>query len=150
MRYVLFLLLVPAAALLMVAEGCIRLENPQRYFAKHEEAVYAGGWVPRVLPTAATEIHEQHDIDTNEVWVRFQAPKGALDAKTIGFSQVQRDQWPKDARTPPRADWWFGNLSHKSLESAALFVGFCDRRSRGYLLAAGSTFYLWCEGASAA
>jgi hypothetical protein len=48
----------------------------EAYFATHADAKSAGAlgpgkWLPSFLPTSATEIREEHDIDTSESWVTF-------------------------------------------------------------------------------
>ena len=47
--------------------------TPKSNFANYAEAKASGimdrGWVPHWIPKSATDIHEQHDLDTN--WVKM-------------------------------------------------------------------------------
>lgn len=59
--------------LILLGSGCTdRIESA---YASMDEAVAAGaverGWVPGFLPSSSTQIREIHDLDTNEVWLRF-------------------------------------------------------------------------------
>lgn len=48
-------------------------ERPKSYFSNYKEAKASGimdrGWIPTFIPKSATNINEQHDLDTN--WVKM-------------------------------------------------------------------------------
>jgi len=46
-------------------------EEPSRYYFKHSNELYYGDWVPKIFPENISNIYEQHNFDTNEVWLRF-------------------------------------------------------------------------------
>ena len=53
-----------------------RAETAISKFATYEDAQKAGAigeskWLPDWLPKTATNIHETHNIDTNQVWLEF-------------------------------------------------------------------------------
>ncbi len=61
---------------------CCCDETPYIYYPSLSDAQKRGaikrGWIPSILPPSSTEIHEQHDIDTNETWIKFNAPLSEL------------------------------------------------------------------------
>ena len=142
---------MPAAALY----SCDRLENPQREYATLTDDVFLGGWVPRLLPPAATAIRTQHNVDTNEVWVRFKVGTPDFEPAKLGFRQVSAASWLSQVRQPRHASWWFKSLSKFPPRSAKLYVGACRDpgfsvpvRSGNMLLVAGEA-YFWCGAESA-
>jgi hypothetical protein len=60
-------------ALLLIAGCTDRYEASFATYAdaKSRGALERGGWLPDFLPESATEIREEHDIDSNELWVTF-------------------------------------------------------------------------------
>jgi hypothetical protein len=60
-------------ALLVVAGCSDRYESSYATYAdaKSRGALGPGKWLPEFLPRSAREIREEHDIDTNELWVAF-------------------------------------------------------------------------------
>lgn len=59
---------------LLAAAGCSdRYEASYGTYAeaKSRGALESGKWLPGFLPASAKEIREEHDIDTNELWVAF-------------------------------------------------------------------------------
>jgi hypothetical protein len=60
---------------LLATAGCGG-DRYETYFATYADAKNAGAlgrdkWLPEFLPVSAIEIREQHDIDTNALWVTF-------------------------------------------------------------------------------
>lgn len=56
--------------------GCERMETMDATYPNYEAAMKAttvgvGKWIPEFLPPSAKNIHERHNIDTNEVWLFF-------------------------------------------------------------------------------
>ena len=136
--------------------GCDRLENPQREYAVLTEDVFRGAWVPRLLPTTATTIRTQHNIDTNEVWVRFKTGTTDFDPTNLGFHRTAPESWPAQVRQPRYASWWFSSLTRFKSSSASLYTGPCGALGTGaqvragYMLVVAGEAYLWCGGESAA
>lgn len=69
-------------------------EQVSKYHLKYEDAANDSavkrGWIPEIVPKTSTEIHEQHDLDTSDVWLRFNVQsldKGRLSA---GFEKADR------------------------------------------------------------
>jgi hypothetical protein len=63
-----------------LVHACSGMETPSSSFATYEEASKKGAtgvgkWLPSWLPKNATDIREAHSIDTNLVWLEFQAAK---------------------------------------------------------------------------
>ena len=73
--------IVSTCAVLVLAAlvyTCRDLETPASVFGTYEEArrtgaIGPGKWLPSWLPVNATEIHESHSIDTNQVWLEFKS-----------------------------------------------------------------------------
>ncbi len=61
------------AVFLLLPATCKYFEQPKSYFLNYEEAKLSmeAGWIPTFLPRTSTEIHEQHDIDSNLVYMKF-------------------------------------------------------------------------------
>ena len=146
MRPVLTILTALLLAVVGILYGCDRLENPQREFASVSSEVFAGGWVPKVLPASATAIRTQHNIDTNRVWVRFIPGSDQFDPEKLGFRRVQQSAWPSDPVKPRYASWWFDSLESLRGDKAALYAGSCNSEGHaGYLVVATGVAYLWCD-----
>ena len=58
---------------LFATAGCS--DRYEASFSTYADAKSRGalerGWLPEFLPDSATEIREEHDIDSNELWVTF-------------------------------------------------------------------------------
>jgi hypothetical protein len=67
-------------------------------------------WVPDIFPHDILEIHEQHVIDTDEVWVRFRLGETSFRPSDYGYEPIEREalQLPfrSPARTPWKRGWW--------------------------------------------
>lgn len=104
-----------AAALPVVAlvcqsplAGCETADVQSRAYEDYEASRIAVGtgdqtWLPVWLPTTATSIREEHNLDTNEVWVTFVfGPNESLPFSEACEAASER------AVAPPRAvpAWW--------------------------------------------
>ncbi len=107
------------------------MENPQREHVALTDEVYLGGWVPRLLPPSAVDIRTQHNIDTNEVWVRFKVGTPNFSPADLGYRPMEPANWPTQVRQPRHANWWFKSLSDFSPRDATLYVGTCQDASAG-------------------
>jgi hypothetical protein len=89
--------------------ACSALETPEVHYPTYAAALADGavarGWVPDQVPQDATDIHEIHDLDTEEVWIRFSFTGDAR----AGFAHscTEADPlhvaWPRATR---RLSWW--------------------------------------------
>lgn len=94
-------------------------ERVLTFYKKYEDAAKEGavqrGWIPEIVPKNAREIHEQHDLDTNEVWVRFYIQKEEKSRVTAGLKKLTDDEILKiKLKYPSKANWWFEGLVQQS------------------------------------
>lgn len=102
-------------AALLFAAACERNETVKSEYPNAQAAISAGaiqrGWIPAFLPSSATQIIEKHNLDTNEVWLRF-----LIDPKQL-YSIEKRCQpiLPSEIVLPRRSagDWWPDALTEK-------------------------------------
>jgi hypothetical protein len=63
-------------------------EIQRTFYASYEEAKKSGaferGWLPEYLPRSAKNIHEEHNLDTNQGWAEFE-----FDVKDIAKIESQ-------------------------------------------------------------
>ncbi len=131
-------------------------ERPIEYYQKYEDAVACGavkrGWIPAAVPPTATEIHEQHDPDTNEVWIRFTVPTSKKDRLTAGLQKLADDAIIKlKIRYPSK--WWFDGLVQQSPANdaalnAEVYAVKDDGKRRAYMAfhRASDKVYYWSSG----
>ena len=85
------------------------MEVTERHFKTYDDAAKSGlvgegqkhGWVPRT----AFDIHFRGDVESNEMWVAFKAPREAL----VGRLRRCTGMSPADVAHPryrPRGTWW--------------------------------------------
>ncbi len=72
------------------------VENPKSYFSSYDEAKKSGlmdkGWIPIFIPKTSSEIHEQHSLDTNNVFISFkydQTEKVELNEHCSGIEKIE-------------------------------------------------------------
>jgi hypothetical protein len=131
-------------------------ERLTAYYPKYEDAVKEGavkrGWIPGWVPTTATEIHEQHDLDTNNVWVKFTAPVSEKTRITAGLKKLSDTEILKVTTPhPSRTDWWFEGLVQQSPANdnalnAEIYVVKCSENRVGHIALERTTdkVYYWC------
>jgi hypothetical protein len=126
-----------------------------RHYPTHAGAIAAGeqqrGWLPEWVPSTASDLHLQSDLDSNEWWLRFHLPvsvrdsmKGQLEAADAATIHISR---------PWRASWWFDGLiqrepANDAALNAQLFRKCCDRLQRNIVLAFDRNtpaVYVWTE-----
>lgn len=95
-------------------------EQPYSHYETAAAAAAAGegerGWLPAWLPASATDLHMQHDLDSNAWWLRANLSPPAADS-------LQAVLVPVDARSVrvrhPRGAglWWFESLIQQHPEN---------------------------------
>ena len=133
-------------------------ERFTEYYPKYEDAVKHGaikrGWIPEIVPTTATEIHEQHDLATNNVWIRFTIPSSDKNRLTTGLKKLSDAEIQKvKVQRPSKADWWFEGLIQQSPANdnalnAEIFIVKCHEGESGYIAfdRTSQKVYYWCTG----
>jgi hypothetical protein len=92
--------------LVVLSSGCQLIEEPYRHFDVYVKDLHDGLWVPDIFPHDITDIYEQHDIDTNEVSMRFNLNVQKIDMSI--FTTVPQSEVTKTK--PFNASWWFDEL----------------------------------------
>lgn len=131
-------------------------ERSTAYYPKYEDAVkdraVERGWIPEIVPKSATEIHEEHDLDTNEVWIRFSTSGSDRNRIRTGLKRLSDDEVLKiKLRYPSKANWWFEDLvqqspSNDNALNAEIYAVKCV--GDGYLAfdRTSQFVYYWCTG----
>lgn len=101
MKILIAALTIVAMALVAVALACQYVEEPYRYYETYTRELHEGLWVPDIFPRDIKQIHEQHDIDTNQVWLRFTLGDQKIDLSQ--FNTIERDM--TKVRKPFLAEW---------------------------------------------
>ena len=95
-------------ALLLLALGCNHPSS--RYptlLAAEEQGAISRGWIPDFLPPSSREIVEAHDLDTNEVWGRFEFAAHDLGPFLDRIRALEVDMVGDERiRAPRGAAWW--------------------------------------------
>ena len=95
---------------IVLAQGCSSIEQPESYYLSRQELVADNaiqhGWIPAWLPASAHAINEAHNLDTNEVWMKFEFDAAELQA--IGFCRKDNTVTLRGARRPrlKHGSWW--------------------------------------------
>lgn len=110
-------IILKSAILVVCLAGCS--ERLSEYYSTYEVAEKRGaiqsGWIPASVPRTATAIYEQHDLDSNEVWLRFNLPADERDKLVAGLRNLTNDEILKiKLRYPNKVNWWFEGLSQQS------------------------------------
>jgi hypothetical protein len=147
------LALAAGAALHLMA----RYEQPYRHYATFAEAVAAGerdrGWLPAWMPSDATDLHIQGDLDTNAWWIRARLPASGVQSLHSHLVPVAVDS--VRVRRPRRSGaWWMESLieQHPANDNglhADLFRGAGDPVPRTTVVAfdrASDAVYVWTSG----
>jgi hypothetical protein len=115
------------AAISIASLGCSVAERPEAHYETAAAAREAGaverGWVPEWLPTEAESIREIHDLDTNEVCLRFSL---SPDARTEFVSNLDPMAEAAVSRIPGcrlAPPWWFeGIIQQQPANDNALYA----------------------------
>jgi hypothetical protein len=101
--------LVAGLALALAVGACASNRTPERSFTVREEAAAAGmfdaaGVPADLVPASARQLRERRDLDTGDIWARFEFEAGDGPAVPVGCKRVA------DARLPGSVTrgiaWW--------------------------------------------
>ena len=74
----------------------------EEYYTNYADVVKSGdlekGWIPSFLPESAYDIYDKHNLDTNEIWIRFHFNKIDLTELTNVFELLGSDEQNKIAK----------------------------------------------------
>jgi hypothetical protein len=125
-------------------------ERLTEYYPKYQDTVKHGaikhGWIPGIVPATATAIQEQHNLDTNNVWIRFTIPGSDKAQFTTGLKRLSGAEVRKvSVRHPSKAYWWFEGFIQQSqandnglnveiyiVKCRGLAAGGCERQAPLY------------------
>ncbi len=109
-------------ALLVLLWSCYQKEVPTAFYKDRGEAASDGamsrGWIPEFLPNSATNICEQHDIDTNRGAIAFSASPQELRTLKATLEPVNTTIPSSDALGPwfvPTFEQWPTYLRRKNV-----------------------------------
>lgn len=74
--------------------------------AAASQAAFQQGWVPRFLPTGATEIRDLHDVATGAGWLAFAFAPGEGHKLVAGLNRPSARTLEALRVAGPAADWW--------------------------------------------
>ena len=154
---------IPLVALLAVAAnyllGCtdseIKTNHYQTYTDALNDRAVQRGWYPKLIPASAIDIKEQHDLDTNQVWIRFRISTEDKKVMLDKMRKLTNDEIRSLEIITPKVDgWWFGQLAGQEPKTEGekitdVYVGTCENGSiyeRSYLVIdrENSYLYYWC------
>lgn len=86
-----------------------------------ESGAIERGWIPNVLPQSSMNIKEIHDLDTNQVWIRFETQNNESveffkKVKRISIKDIKGNM-PRD----PKVKWWSKTLLDKDLSKYSFY-----------------------------
>lgn len=138
--------------LIIALPGIVQyLEEPYSYFPIYNKGVHTGGWVPDIFPSDITEIHEQHNIDTNEVWLRFKVGLSPIGLES--YTPVASNEGKNESFSAPfLATWWPDALvnhfqAEKGKPEFVIYRGTCGQDKTAYfaLQESSATAFWWCQ-----
>ncbi len=152
----------PVIAGLVLAAGLAlylmaRHEQPYRHHATVAEAVAAGererGRLPEWMPSGATDLHMQGDLDTNAWWIRARLPAAGVQSLHPLLVAVAVDS-VRVRRPRGSGAWWMESLieQHPANDNglhADLFRGAGSPVPRTTVFAfdrASDAAYIWTDG----
>jgi len=132
----------PCAVLLMGVVVASCGERAEVFYADAGAARRDGaverGWIPEWLPKSAREIHELHDIDTNQILLAFSFDPVDRPGLAPSCSQVRPDALRPVAF---RASWWPSDVPPSSFVTPRHAYYQC--KSGGYVAVSDGQLYYW-------
>jgi hypothetical protein len=123
---------------IVVVGGCAWVETDETSYETYDDAVADGAledgwWLPEFLPRSARSIIDRHNIDTNEIWVRFGFSKADIAHMAMFCEEIRRDEvvypWPRSTR---RVRWWPKDLRRESPAPEGHYTYYRCPRTSGY------------------
>jgi hypothetical protein len=131
-------------------------ERQTNHYPKYEDAVKDGainrGWLPEIVPATAIEIYEQHDLDTNDVWIRFTLSSSERESIIRNLNILSHKEIIEiKLRNPSSVNWWFEGVIQQSPENdnalnANIYAVKCFGGRNGYIAfdRTSQKVYYWC------
>ncbi|MDR0587978.1 MAG: hypothetical protein LBG61_03260 [Burkholderiales bacterium] len=74
------------------------------YIALKDSGIMERGWVPLFISPSVTNIHERHNIDTNEVWIKYSYSPSKPSFEMNSCLKIDSSQVVYTKNEPNR--WW--------------------------------------------
>lgn len=136
----------------LLTAACERMETAESVYPDARAAISAGaiqrGWIPAFLPPSAKEISEKHNLDTNEVWLRFSMEPGERSSIEKSCRRIQ----PPEAVFPRKGggDWWPEVLTEEQrsarLQTGKYMLYRCENGGSMAVEEGGRTVFYWHSG----
>jgi hypothetical protein len=110
-------------------EGDVIAVHYYSYQAASKSKAFDSGWLPKSLPKSAYDIVEAHNIDTNEVWVKFDYLENDIEELVGDCSYTQKVNYP-DVKRVRGFPWWPRQLTSE-YENSNLSLYFCPKIMHG-------------------
>lgn len=138
------LFLIVAGVILV---GCTREMVVEEYSdlraAMTPGAAGSRGWIPGFTPTSAFNLRIAYNIETNEVWLMYEADSQEL-TNMLVTCPVRKDQRMGVPRRPPRISWWPESLTSVSSKANVDWRFFsCDPQGAGAVDLSNLKAYYW-------
>lgn len=151
MKLIKIIIILLLALVLLLPFACQYIEEPYSFYQSHTDKLYFGNWVPKIFPRDIVHIHEQHDIDTNEVWVRFETAINLVSTNQMKeLSNIEKRELKM--KRPYFASWWFEGLIEQQPENvnalnAKVYRGVCGENMSSFLAISRTSkqVYWWCQ-----
>jgi hypothetical protein len=76
------------------------------------------GWIPSFVPPTASDLYEEHDIDRNQVWLRFTVNPTDPSLALAAFTPLSLDAVRNLTVQPPcSSGWWFEGFIEQQPEN---------------------------------
>ncbi len=103
-----------AVVVMLYFSACSELFGPNEtvsraygdYIYASKEGALESGWLPRKIPVSSHEIIESHNVDSNEMWIRFNYRNEGASGFTDECEVRSSPSFPNARRTRRNAPWW--------------------------------------------
>jgi hypothetical protein len=122
------------------------IEQPHRKYRSYDTNIFVGNWIPDIFPNDVQNIHEQHDFDTNEVWLRMDAREKPFTKALSNTQLVYGSELDISTLSQPmHAKWWFNSID----PNTAIYKGTCNKNMVSFFFESNqSKVYWWCQHGS--
>ena len=118
------LYLVTLLPLLMAACSDLRESSYSSMAEARRVGALDRGWLPDILPDAATNLREIHNIDTNQTWCAFELAPSETARLRGSMVPVKVSDLPEKTLRTPGVRWWpsvlQGTLDQAAIDRAGL------------------------------